>query len=82
MNNAAFEKIMENARKHKLKLILTERSRTCLLWELYYHTTNCFKKKLLSIEIQIKKKEKTQIRMNKFVYLELSKPELSKILIY
>ena len=32
--------------------------------------------------MQIKKKEKTQIRMNKFVYLELSKPGLSKILIY
>ena len=39
------------------------------------------KKKLLSIEIQIKKK-KTQIRMNKFVYLGLSKPELSKVLMY
>ena len=65
-------------RKHKdIKLVTTERRRNCLVSEPNYHTTKFFTKNLLAI-----KTKKTEIIMNKPVYLVLSVLELSKILMY
>ena len=69
---------MENVRKHRdIKLITTERRRNYLVSEPNYHTTKLFKEHLLAIEMK-----KTEILMNKLVYLRLSVLELSKTLMY
>ena len=78
MNYAVFAKTMENVRKHKnIKLVTTERRRNYLVSEPNYYTTKFFTEYLLAIEMK-----KTQIIMNKPVYLGLSMLELRKILIY
>ena len=75
MNNAVFGKAMENVRKHRgIKLITTERGRNYLVSEPHYHTTKFFTEHLLAIKMK-----KTEILMNKPVYLGLSILELSKI---
>ena len=44
MNNADFEKTIENVRKHRdIKLITTERRRNYLVSEPNYHTKKFFK---------------------------------------
>ena len=43
MNNASFEKSMENVREHRdIKLVTTERRRNYLVLEPIYHTTKFF----------------------------------------
>ena len=80
MNNAVFGKTMENVRKHRdIKLITTERRRNYLVSEPNYHTRKFFTEHLLAIEM---KKKKTEMLMNKLVYLGLSILELSKVLMY
>ena len=75
MNNAAFGKTVENGRKYKdIKLVTTERRRNYLVSEPNYRTTNIFTENLFAIEMK-----KTEILMNKPVYLGLSILELSKI---
>ena len=65
---------MENVRKHKIiKLVTTERKINYLVSEPNYHSTKIFTEKLLAIEMR-----KTQIIMNKFVYLGLSILALSE----
>ena len=45
MNNAIFEKTMENVKKHRdIKLVTTEEKKNYLVLELNYHTTNFFLK--------------------------------------
>ena len=79
MNYAAFEKSMENVRKHRdIKLVTTERRRKYLVSQSNYHSTKLFTEHLLAIEM----KKKTEILMNKPVYLGFSILELSKILVY
>ena len=69
---------MENVRKHRdIKLVTAERRRNYLVSEPNYYTTKFFIAKLLAIEMK-----KTEIFMNKPVYLGLSILELSKILMY
>ena len=76
MNNAVFWKTIENVRKHRdIKLVTTQRRRNYLLSKPNYHTTKLFIENLLAIEII-----KTEILVNKPVYLELSILELSKTL--
>ena len=78
MNDAAFGKTMENVRKHRnIKLVTTERRRNYLVSEPNYHTTKFFTENLLAIEMI-----KTQILMNKPVYLGLSILDLSKNVMY
>ena len=58
-------------RKHRdIKLVTTKRRRNYLVSKPNYHTTKFFTQYLLAEEI--KKKQKTQILMNKLVYLGLS----------
>ena len=78
MNNAVFVKTMENVRNHRdIKLITTEVRRNYFVSEPNYHSAKKFSDNLLAIVIII-----TQARMNKLVYLGLSKLEISKILTY
>ena len=75
INNAVFGKSMENVRKHgDIKLVTTERRRNYLVSEPNYHTTKFFTESLLGIEMK-----KTEILINKPVFLGLSILELSKI---
>ena len=56
---------MENVRKNRnIKLVTTERKKSYLVSELNYHTTEFFTENLLASEMR-----KTQILMNKLVYL-------------
>ena len=67
MDNAVFGKTMENVRKHReIKLVTTERRRNYLVSEPNYHTTKLFKENLLAIKMK-----KTEILMNKPVFLDL-----------
>ena len=68
MNNAVFREIMENVRKHRnIKLVMTESRKHYLVSEPNYHTTKFFTEKVLALEMI-----KTQLLMNKPVYLGLS----------
>ena len=71
MNNSVFGKTMKNMRKHRGIKLATAEKRT------KYHTTKFFTENLLAIEMR-----KTQILMNKPVYLGLSILDLSKTVIY
>ena len=65
MNNAVFVKTIKNVRKHRnIKLVTTESRRNYLMSEANYHTKKNFSENLLSIEMK-----KTQIYLNKSVYL-------------
>ena len=78
MNNAVFEKTMENVRKHRdIKVITTERRSSYLVPEPNYHTKTFSTKNLLAIEMR-----NTEILMKQPVYLGLLMLELSKILMY
>ena len=53
MNNAVFEKTMENVRKHRnIKFVTTERRRNYLVSEPNYDTTKFFTENLLAIEMK------------------------------
>ena len=68
MNNEVFSKFMENVRKHRnIKHVTTERTRHYLASEPNYHATKFLTENLLAIEMR-----KTQVLMNKPVYLSLS----------
>ena len=78
MNNAVFEKTMENVRKHTdIKLVTTDMRGNQLVSEPNHHTTKWFSEKLLAIEMK-----KTKVKMNKPIYLGLSILEISKTLMY
>ena len=78
MNNAIFGKTIENMRKYRdVKLVTTERRRNYLVSEQNYQTTKFFTENLLAIEMR-----KTQILMNKTVYLGLSILDLCKTVMY
>ena len=73
-----FGKTEENVRKHRnIKLTNTERRRNYLGSKANYHTTEFFKENLLAMEMR-----KTEILMNKPVYLGLSILDLSKTVMY
>ena len=69
---------MGNVRKYRTsKLVTTERRINYLVSEPNFHTTKFFTENLLATEMR-----KTQISINKPDYLDLSKLDLSKIVIY
>ena len=69
---------LENVRKHRtIELVTAERRSNYLVSELNYHTTKFFTENLLAIEMR-----KTQILMNKSIYLGLSILDLSKTVMY
>ena len=78
MISAVFGKTIENVTKHKNIIpVTTERRRINLVSEPNYCTTKFFTKSLLAIEMR-----KTQILINKPVYLGLSILDLSKTVIH
>ena len=78
MNNAVFEKSLENVRKQRdIKLVTKGRIKNYLVSEPNYHTTKFLTENLCSIEIR-----KTQILMNKPAYFGLSILDLSKIVMH
>ena len=79
MVNAVLGKTMENMRKHRhIKLITTERRRNYFVSEPIYYATMFLIKYLLAIEIG----KKSEIIMNKPVYLGLLILGLTTILMY
>ena len=78
MYNAVFGKTMENVRKHRdIKLVTTERRKNYYVVRTKLWYFKVFHRKLIT-----NRHEKTEIFINKPVYLGLSILELSKILIY
>ena len=75
MNNAVFAKTMENVGKHRnIKLVTTERRRKDLVSKPNYHIRKFSTENLLAIEMR-----KTQMSMNKPVYIGLSILDLSNL---
>ena len=69
---------MQFLEKHKdIKVVTTKRRKNYLVSELNFYTTKFFTENLLAIEMK-----KTEILINKPVYLGLSLLELSEILMY
>ena len=53
MNNAIFEKTMENMRKYRnIELVTTERRKNYLVSEENYHTIKLFTENLLAVEMK------------------------------
>ena len=78
MNNAVFGKTKEHVRKHRdIKLVTTEGRRNCLVSEPMFSYYTVFYRKVIS-----NRNEKTEIPMNKPVYLGLLILELSKMFKY
>ena len=78
MNNSVFGKKMRNIRKHRdIKLVTLDKKRSKLVSEPNYHTIN-----LISEDLSIIEMKKSKVKMNKPIYLGLSKLEISKILMY
>ena len=78
INNSVFEKTTENVRKHRdIKLVTTDKKKSNLVSKPNYHTIN-----LISEDLSIIEMKKTNVKMNKPIYLGLSLLEISKILMY
>ena len=75
MNNSVFGKTIESVRNHRdIRLVTTEEK---ILVSETNHTTKHFSKNLLAMEMK-----KTKVKMNKSVYLGMSKLDISKTLMY
>ena len=78
MNNVVFGKTMENVRNYRnTKLVIKERRRSYLVSQPNYQTIKFFTENFLAIEMR-----KTQMLINKPVYLCLSILDLSKTKMY
>ena len=78
MNNSVFGKAMENVRYHRdIKLVTTEKRRVKLVSEPNCHTTKQFSENLVAIEMK-----KTNVKINKSLYLGMSILDISKTLMY
>ena len=72
MDNSVFDKTMENFQKYRdIKLVTATKIKDYLVSEQNYHTTKSFTKHLLARETK-----KTQILINKPVYVKLSKTKI------
>ena len=78
MNNAVFGKTMENVRKHRdIKIVTTNKQRKKFASEPNYHTTKYISEDLLIMEMK-----KTEVEMNKPIYLGQAILDISKTLMY
>ena len=78
MNNSVFGKTMKTVRKHRdIKLVTTDEKRNKLVSEPNYHTTKYFSENLLAIEMK-----KTNVNMNKTIYLGMPILGISKTLMH
>ena len=78
MNNAVFGKTMENIRKHRdIKLVTSYKRTNQLASEPNYHTPKHFSENLTAVEMK-----KAKLKMNKLIYLGMSRLDISKTLMY
>ena len=78
MNNSVFGKTMENVRDHRdIKIVTMDKRRSILASEPNYHSTKYISKDLLIMEMK-----KTEVKMNKPIYLGQAILDLSKTLMY
>ena len=78
MNNAVFGKTMENVRKHRdIKLVTTDKQRNRLASEPNYQWTKYISEGFLIMEMK-----KTEVKMNKPIYLGQTILDISKTLTY
>ena len=78
MNNAVFGKTMENVRKHRdIKLVTTDKQRNRLASEPNYQSTKYISEDLLIMEMK-----KTEVKMNKPIYLGQTILDISKTFMY
>ena len=78
MNNSVFGNTMENIRNHRnIKLVTSDKRRSILVSEPNYHSSKCISKSLMVIEMR-----KTEVKMNKLIYLGQAILDISKILMY
>ena len=78
MINSVYGKTMENVRNHPdIKLVSTDKRKCILASEPNYHSTKYISKDLLVMEMR-----KTDVRMNKSIYLGQAILDLSKTLMY
>ena len=78
MNNSVFGKTMENVRNHRyIKIVTTDKRRSILASEPNYHSTKYISKDLLIMETK-----KTEVKMNKPIYLAQTILDVSKMLKY
>ena len=78
MNNSVFGKTMENVRNHRdIKLVTTDDRRNKLASE-----PNCQSTKYISKDLLVMEMRKTEVRMNKPIYLGQAILDLSKTLMY
>ena len=78
MGNSVFGKTMENVRNHRdIKIVTTNKQRNKLASEPNHHAT-----KYISKNVSIMEMKKTEVKMNKPVYLGQATLDISKILIY
>ena len=78
MSNSVFGKTMEDVRNHRdIRVITTDKRKSILASESNYHSTKYISKDLLIMEMK-----KTEVRMNKPVYLGQAILDISKTLMY
>ena len=78
MNNAVFGKTMENVRNHRdIKIVTAEKQRKKFASEPNYHKTKHIPEDLLIMEIK-----KTEVKMNKPIYLGQAILDIRKALMY
>ena len=78
MINSMFGKTMENVRNHRdIKLVTTNKQRNKFASEPNYHSTKYISKDLLIMEMK-----KTEVKMNKPMYLGQAVLDISKTLMY
>ena len=76
--NSTYGKTVQNDRKHRdIKLVTTEYKRNKLASEPNYHSTKCISKHLLIMETK-----KTDVKINKPIYLGQAVLDLSKTLMF
>ena len=78
INNSVFGKTIENRRNHRdIKIVTMDKRRSILASETHYHSTKYISKDLLIMEMK-----KTEVKMNKPIYLGQAILDLSKTLMY
>ena len=78
MNNSVFGKTMENVRNHRdIKIVTTNKQRNKYASEPNCHTTKRISKDLLVMEMK-----KTEVKMNKLIFLGQAILDISKTLMY
>ena len=78
MNNAVFEKTMENVRNYRdIKIVKTNEKRSKLVSEPNYNNKTLFRK-----FVSNRNEKKNQVKMNKPIYLGMSILDISKTLMY